>query len=285
MTIIQLTETKYNSLLNNVKALTSENSKLRGTVEKLEFELSWIKRQMFGSKSERYIPDSQQCELDLGINAASVKVELEEVGYTRKKVTQVSGHSRETMPTNLPFDDTYIEPDVDVSNCKKISEEITWEYEYEPGSLVVHRYIRPKYVKKETNEIIIAKLPERPIDKGNFGAGIMAAITTDKYVYHIPLYRQIKKFNDEYGVKFAESTLCNIIERTTFWLTAVFELMKKDLLKSDYINVDETHIPVLTKSKKGKAHKGFYWVYYDPINKIVVFKYSKVEKNATHMIF
>lgn len=55
--------------------------------------------------------------------------------------------------------------------------------------------------------------PARPIDKGNFGTGIMATITTDKYLYHIPLNRQRQKFLNEFDVAFAESTLCDIITK------------------------------------------------------------------------
>jgi len=50
--------------------------------------------------------------------------------------------------------------------------------------------------------------------------------------------------------------------------------MKKIFFENaTYILADETHIRVLLKQKTGKAHKGFYWVYYDPIRKIVLFDY------------
>jgi len=106
----------------------------------------------------------------------------------------------------------------------------------------------------------------------------MAAVTTDKYVYHIPLFRQIKKFKDEYDVTFAESTFCDIIKSTTFWIEPVYNIFKSDLLLSDYIQADETHIPVIITSKRGKTHKGYYWVYYDPLKKIVVFEYCHSRK-------
>jgi hypothetical protein len=38
---------------------------------------------------------------------------------------------------------------------------------------------------------------------------------------------------------------------------------------------DETRISVLTKDKPGATHKGYYWVYYDPVNKLAVFDYQK----------
>jgi hypothetical protein len=39
--------------------------------------------------------------------------------------------------------------------------------------------------------------------------------------------------------------------------------------------VDESPIKVQDRSKKGKTHRGYMWVYHDPLGKLVYFKYSK----------
>jgi transposase len=184
------------------------------------------------------------------------------------------------MPTHLPFDDIVIEPEEDCSGCDKIGEDVTWEYEYKPGTLFIRRYIRPKYSRLNNSGIAIGTLPNRPVEKGNFGPGIMAAVTADKYLYHLPLNRQKDKFQNEFGVTFAESVLCDIISRTVFWMEPVYEIQKKDLLKSSYLQADETTIPVLIKNKKGKTHKGYYWVYYDPVRKIVIYEYQHGRSRA-----
>jgi len=237
-------------------------------------ELQWLKRQLFGQKSERFIPDDTQLALDLNVTQTQPEVSEEKITYTRKKVKQTSGHGRMEMPTHLPFDDIYIEPQEDISNSEKIGEEITWEFEYKPGTLFIRRYIRPKYKQGNSDEIVIGTLPERPIDKGNFGPGIMSTVTTDKYLYHLPLYRQLQKFRNEFGMEFAESTFCDLIAKTVFWLEPVYLLLKKKLLQSSYIQADETPMPVLIKQKKGKTHKGYYWVYFDPLGKVALFEYK-----------
>jgi hypothetical protein len=38
---------------------------------------------------------------------------------------------------------------------------------------------------------------------------------------------------------------------------------------------DETPIPVQTQDKPGATHKGYHWVYCDPVNKFVLFDYRK----------
>ena len=247
---------------------------LEGKYQQVVHELQWLKRQLFGQKSERFIPDDSQLSLDLNIPQTPQVVSEEQVSYTRHKVQKKSGHSRMDMPTNLPFDDIHLEPQEDIGNAEKIGEEITWELEYEPGTLFVRRYIRPKYKLKNSDEIVISTLPARPVDKGNFGPGIMSTVTTDKYLYHLPLYRQLQKFHNEFKVEFAESTFCDLIAKTVFWLEPVYMKMKEKLLEASYLQADETPMPVLIKQKKGKTHNGYYWVYFDPLGKVALFEYK-----------
>lgn len=56
------------------------------------------------------------------------------------------------------------------------------------------------------------------------------------------------------------------------WLEPVWEVMKQQLLESTYLQPDETPIP-LSKDKPGSTHKGYLWVYHDPLKKLVVFDY------------
>jgi transposase len=251
----------------------TEYNTLQSTVIQLQQELAWLKRQLFGSKSERYIPNDIQVELDLQVGKNEIEVTEQNISYSRTTTKKTEGHCRGEIPTHLPYDDVIIEPQEDVSNCEKIGEEISWEFEYNPGTLFVRRYIRPKFVNKATDKIIVGTLPNRPVEKGNFGPGFMSTITTDKYLYHMPLHRQREKFRNEFKTEFAESTFCDIITNTTFWLEPIYKLQKSILLKSTYLQADETPIPVLVKQNNGKTHKGFYWVYYDPVHKNVLFEY------------
>ena len=256
--------------------LQGEYQALKLKYEELQQQFNWLKRQIFGQKSERFIPvDPSQLEFDLGIDTPPVQEEKVDVNYTRTKVTKTQGHGRQEMPTHLPFKDIVIEPKEDVSDCKHIGDEITWEYDFNPGKLFIRRYIRPKYALTNDRGVTCGTLPNRPIEKGNFGAGIMSSVVTDKYLYHMPLNRQREKFSRQFGVNFAESTFCDLIKHSIFWFNPVYDFQKQLLVKSDYLQADETPMPVLTKDKKGKTHKGFYWVYYDPIRKIVIFEYRK----------
>lgn len=55
-----------------------------------------------------------------------------------------------------------------------MGEEITEVLEYEPGKLLVKKYVRPKYAKPDNLGVVIGKLPSRPLQKAMAGPGLLA---------------------------------------------------------------------------------------------------------------
>jgi len=250
---------------------------LRMRLQEVEFTLAWFQRQVFGTKSERFVPNDSQLSLDLGVSPIEHKVIKQPVAaHTRTKIQPVEGHGRGPMPTHLPIVDVVIEPEQDVSGWKRIGQEETWEYDFDPQSMFIRRYIRYKYVRPgdEDAGVVIGKLPARPVEKGNMGPGLLADIIVDKYVYHTPLDRQRKKYEAQYKVTFSESLLCDAVRNAAFWIEPIYNVLTEDLLKATYLQADETSIKVLWHELKGKAHTGWYWGYHDPIGKIVVFDFQ-----------
>ncbi len=178
------------------------------------------------------------------------------------------------LPAGLPREEHIIEPQVDVTGWKQIGKEITEELERIPGKLFVRQYLRPKYVNPLTGEIVIGELPVRPIDKGIAGPGLLAQIVIDKYVDHLPIYRQAHRFERE-GMKLPVSTLADWISGTCHLLEPLYEVHRKLVLNSNYLQADETPIKVLDKDKKGATHRGFHWVYHAPVNRLVLFDYRE----------
>ena len=252
-------------------------------ITELSMQLEWFKRQIFGAKSERFIPsDDLQLALELGAvkqEELTAAASGTTVSYTRKNATQnapAKGHGRGAMPTHLPIKETTVEPAEVTDGMVKIGEEVSWYYEMDtPTSLHIVKIIRPKYALPEKNGVVIAELPALPVEKGNAGPGLLAQITADKYIYHLPLNRQSGKYRQEYKVEFSESWMSDNVGRVVFWIEPVYEEYRKILLQSSYLQADETPIPVLTRDGKGKVHKGYLWVYHDPIRKIVLFDYRE----------
>lgn len=261
--------------------LTDTILSLYSKVEELTFQLDWFKRQIFGTKSERFVADDDmQVALELGIvtqgdSGNTPPVTPVTITRTSGKTDKPQGHGRNGMPDHLPMKDIVIEPEIDIAGMVRIGEEVSWYYEMTPGSLHIVRTTRPKYVRRGEDGVVIGQLPSLPVDKGNAGPGLMAQIITDKYVYHLPLDRQRKKFKSEYGVDFSVSWLSDTVKNGTGWLEHAYNEYVKKVRASSYLQADETPIQVLTRDIKGKTHRGYFWVYHDPIARIVIFDYRK----------
>lgn len=247
-------------------------------IECLKFQLSELQRMIFGTKRERFVPtDINQGSL-FDLQGQEVKSEpKEEISYTRNKPSSKKQPLRLELAPHLPRREEVIEPDGLQEGAIKIGEAVTEILEYEPATIYVRKIVRPKYIASSSDEqtvITIADLPTLPIPKGNAGAGILAHILVSKFVDHLPFYRQVKMFKRQ-DVDIAESTINGWFNATCNLLSPLYGTLKQKLLSATYIMADETPIPVLTKDKPGSTHKGYHWVYYDPVNKLVLFDYQK----------
>lgn len=249
----------------------------------LEQQLLQLQKMIFGSRQERFVPtDPSHPQLALDLNAAPVAastvVNTQQITYKRQTVVTTAEPlvhpGRMKLPESLRREVFLIEPAEDTSGYKKIQEEITEVLEYEPGELYVKQYRRPKYAKPGGEGVVIGQLPSRPLPKAMAGEGLLAQIVIDKYVDHLPLYRQMQRF-ERTGLKLPYSTITDWVSGTCQLIAPLFEALKRCVLQSAYLHADETPIKVMDKDKKGETHRGYYWVYQDSLNKLVLFDYRE----------
>lgn len=252
-------------------------SQLQSQNEKLQNQIDQLLRTVFGKKSERFVPNiPEQIELSLDIEKVQQpEIKTETITYERKKSSGKSNHKgRLPIPDHIERKDKYVKPLEDITGLVKIGEEITEQLDYEPGKLFVNRYIREKFAKPNGEGVLIAPLPNFIIQRGMAGAGLLAWIIIQKYVDHLPLYRQIEQFK-RFGMPVPSSTMSDWVAMSLNELTPLYEALKKKVLSSNYLQADETPIKVLDDKKKGETHRGFYWVYRDPQSGLVLFDYRK----------
>lgn len=266
-----------------------EQSQLRITA--LEQQLQQLQKMIFGSRQERFVPATRnepQLLLDIPTETvAAVSVaNAQRISYVRQGVTvdpkPLQHPGRMKLPESLRREEIIIEPSEDTIGCKKIGEEITEVLEYQPGELYVKQYKRIKYARPDNSGILIGELPSRPLPKIMAGEGLLAQIIIDKYIDHLPLHRQMQRF-ERVGVKIAYSTLTDWVSATCELIKPLFNSLKAEVLRSGYLHADETPIKVIDKDKKGETHRGFYWVYQNSIDKIVFFDYQEGRGRAGPM--
>ena len=264
------------------EAAEKRNAASELRIIKLESELAQLKKMIFGSRQERFVPlPSAHPQLSLGIESEPVAtsvVTTQKISYTRTNVLidqQPLLHpGRMKLPENLRREEFIIEPVGDLTGCIMMGDEVTEVLEYLPGELFVKKYKRLKYVKPDGGGILIGSLPVRPLEKAMAGEGLLSQILIDKYVDHLPLHRQMRRF-ERAGVKIPYATLSGWVGETCNLITPLYEALKKEVLKTNYLHADETPIRVLDKDKQGASHKGYYWVYQNSIDKIVLFDYQE----------
>ncbi len=271
-------------ILPKYTASVQENQRLQFEIVRLKQELAEMKRLIFGQKRERFVPDDPSNQLTLLTVEAAVPppAVVETISYQRKKPgASHSGHGRGELPSHLPRNEIVIEPDEDTTGLVRIGEVITEELEYTPPELIVNRYIRNKYARpaclrehrQNNGGVIIGMLPNRPIEKGIPGPGLLAHILVSKYVDHLPLYRQQKIFKRN-GLDIPSSTMDNWVRYGVDIITPLHELLRERICSKTYLQADETPIRVLDRKKKGKTHRGYFWVYHDPQGGEIYFEYQ-----------
>lgn len=252
--------------------------KLQQSLANKDRLIAQFQRMIFGQKRERFEGDPAQGRLPFEEDPASQqqreKQHEQTITYTCKTQSRANHNGRIPLPDHLPVQEIHIHPEGDLSEMICIGTEVTEELEMKPARFYIKRYIRHKYAPKTGDgPICIGSLPERVIDKGIPGPGLLAAILVDKYADHLPLYRQRQRFLRE-NIPIAGSTLDGWAARAMERLEILYNRLADQTRARGYLQADESPIKVLESPKKGSCHQGWYWVYHSPIEKTVLFDYQ-----------
>jgi transposase len=288
----QKLESSNQKLESSNQKLESSNQKLESSIHKkdnviakkeedivrLNFIVANLNRMLFGAKKERFIA-SDATQLIVPFEEFASEEALsditpvkEKITYEREKPTKHAGRNK--LPESLPVVEEIIEPAGLNDDMTKIGEEVTEILEYTPAQFFKRRIIRPKYVNKKTQEIKIAQLPSRPIEKCLAGNSVLTQILISKYVDHLPLYRQQQIFKRA-DIQIPPSTIDSWVAQSGNLLVPLYERMVEFVKNQRYLQADETTIKVLDKDKKGETHLGYLWVYHSVLSKMCIFDYQK----------
>jgi transposase len=265
-------------------------------IKQLTDQLAWLRRKFWKASSEKYIPvDPAQRKIDFdGLDVlpeeeGTIKSAASEIDtYKRNKPEHIKKQPvRLTLPEDLRREEEIIEPEGIDENWVRIGEEVTEQLEHKPGEIYVRRIIRHKYVLKKdlqlqqeldmdgslNKTVKIASLPLLPLPRSNAGASLLAELIMGKYMYHLPFHRQISLFKLE-GIRMPASTVNDWFAGCSDLLRALYYRLKEIVLECDYIQIDESTVPVINHEKQ-RAVKAYLWVVRDVMKKLVFFYYDK----------
>jgi len=229
------------------------NAALTEKINDLLSQIAWLNRQLFGRKSEKlsHLDPNQPSMFEkasvLQQSAEEIetahKVAVEQIAISAAEIKKERRQRK--LLENLPVVEVIIEPeDIDFEKYKRIGEERTRTLEFEPGRLYVKEIVRPKYGLKDNTSlpedgksgVIIAPLPLLPIYKELPCASVLTEILLQKYKYHVPFYRQVQAFR-HLGLRIPENTLNGWFKPACELLSPLYEELKKEVLRTDYIQV------------------------------------------------
>lgn len=283
------------TLNSTVSSLSATNNSLQKRIDELTAQVAWLNRQLFGRKSEKLAAyDPNQLDLfsgQLPENATGIMEARDKAVDSLPETTAERKRERKNrkMMEDLPvLEKVVIEPEgIDMNLYKKIGEEVTRVVEHKPGQLYIKEIIRPKYGLRDNTSlppsgmrsVEIAPLPLLPIYKGIAGPTLLAEILLQKYEYHLPFYRQVQQFR-HLGFKASESTIDGWFKPTVELLKPLYEVLKSEIMKSDYLQGDETTVPVMDKSTH-KTNKEYLWLVRAVEQRLVLFHYNNGSRSGT----
>ena len=247
-------------------------------IEELAHQIAQLQKLIYGPKSERFIPTMDSGQLNIfgeltGLNPnVDLPQEQNQSSKPAKKKSEHQGRQLLANCTHLPIENRYVSVEHDETDIH-LRDEISDRLAKKPGMLFIARYIRPVYKKADSDTIVTAPVIEEPIAKCEADISLLADVVVSKFVDHIPEYRQQQIYKRE-GVVIPSSTMNGWVHQLSPYMQLMAEHIKQQILKTPYIQQDESTIKVMDGKKKS-THTGYMWVMGSVGINYVCFEYLK----------
>jgi transposase len=269
-TLAELNALDPEALKALVLAQQAELASQKTEIENLNLLIFKLKRMQFGQRSEKLDRQIGQLELRLedleATEAASEPEPIDPATATSTAATpkQRRKPARRPLPAALPRETVTHAPKQEAcpdcgGKLRPLGEDVSETLEYVPAHFKVIRTVRPKLSCACCTRIVQEPAPNRPIDRGLAGPGLLAHVLVAKYADHLPLYRQAEIYARE-GVDLDRSTLADWVGGASRVLVPLVDAVRKYVLSPGKVHGDDVPVPVLAPGN-GKTSTGRLWTY------------------------
>jgi transposase len=259
-------------------------------VEELEAQLEWLKRQVWGAKSEKRAKEILNLggQLWLGqelmpvpVDPPAKKTTVKEYERQQRKnaVEVVAEDSQLKFGPDVPVQTIEVNDpataDIPEEQRELLSENVVYRLA-QRSPYVVLKYVTKTWKLKESGKIVTPRTPEAVIPGSSADVSFLAGLLVDKFQHHLPLYRQHERLTQA-EVFLSRGTLTRQLHRVIQHLEPIYYALMSSTLQSALLAVDESPTPAGLKKgqgkEKGQIASGYLWAFYGS-NDQIFFQYS-----------
>jgi transposase len=149
----------------------------------------------------------------------------------------------------------------------KVGEEISEKLKVIPEKIFVERHIRLKYACKncegsgDEEKPVFRIVPVEPtlIPKSIVTPELLAFVIQNKFLDHLPYYRQEKRF-ERIGARISRQDMSSWQQKAFEVLKPLQDLLKDQILSGPVIQMDETTVQVMNEPEKVNTSKSYMWL-------------------------
>ena len=270
------------SLVEKVDSLESELASYKSLVKEQLDTIEILNKKIFGCKSEKTHTESHETGK---MESVPSSIRTMSVDDAPVKNIRKNTHSPYRRPERRVYKEMeerieVLTPDAEeLKGAKFVRSEKTCRLYMIPARIVKVIYDRRIYAKD--GKLIVPRLPYVPenFQKRHIEPSLMAGILANKFYYHIPINRQVAMLKNA-GADIARSTLYDWCGEGIDALEGLYQTIREEVLKADYLNIDETTVSVIDEDAH-HTKKEYMWGLIDTKNRLAFFDYDQGSRSKS----
>jgi transposase len=240
-------------------AAEADRSSGAALIAQLKLQIEKLRRELYGSRSERKARLLDQMELELEeLEAAASEDEIaSQTAAARLRANaplQRRSPSRKPFPAHLPRERVVIPAPENCPCCgsakvSKLGEDVTETLEVIPRQWKVVQTVRERFSCRACETITQPPAPFHVTPRGFAGPNLLAMILFEKFGQHQPLNRQSERYARE-DINLSVSTLADQVGACATALQPLHGLIEAHVLSAERLHGDDTTVPILAGARR-----------------------------------